>query len=62
MMSQGHSAPSNRLEALQARHAALSRTIDHEMKMPATDSLDLRKLKLEKLKIKEEIELMRKVS
>ncbi len=62
MISQGYSAPSSRLEALQARHAALSRTIESEMKMPATDALDLRKLKLEKLKIKEEIEMLRKVS
>lgn len=62
MISQGHAAPSNRLEALRARHAALSRTIEHETRLPATDALELRKLKLEKLKIKEEIELMRHVS
>ncbi len=48
---------SNRLEALKARHAALSHRIDREAKMPACQEHDLRRLKLEKLKLKEEIEI-----
>lgn len=47
---------SNRLEALKARHAALSQRIDREIKSPARQEHDLRRLKLEKLKLKDEIE------
>lgn len=62
MISRGQGAASNRLESLRQRHAELSRTIDQETKLPATDTLDLRRLKLEKLKIKEEIETMQQAS
>lgn len=62
MISRGQGAASNRLDALRQRHAELSRTIDHEMKSLATDPLDLRRMKLEKLKIKEEIETMQQAS
>lgn len=62
MISRGQGAVSNRLEALRHRHAELSRTIDEEMRLPSTDPLDLRRMKLEKLKIKDEMELMRRAS
>lgn len=50
-----HLAP-NRLEALKARHAALSQRIDRESRSPARQEHDLRRLKLEKLRLKDEIE------
>ena len=52
----------SRLDALKARHAALSSALDEQMKYPATSDFDLRKLKIEKLKIKEKIESMRQAS
>lgn len=62
MLSRAETTPSHRLEALRARHAALSKVIDQEEKLPARSELDLRRLKLEKLKIKDEIELARRAS
>lgn len=62
MISRGQGAVTNRLESLRQRHAELSRTIDQETRLPATDPLDLRRMKLEKLKIKEEIETMQQAS
>ena len=53
---------SNRLEALCARHAALSHNIDDMMKFRSTSDLDLRRLKREKLHLKEEIEKIRQTS
>ncbi len=45
-----------RLQALKTRHAALSAQLETEMKHPAPNEVALKRLKLEKLKIKEEIE------
>ncbi len=53
---------SSRLDALKQKHAVLSTMLDEKMKYPATSDFDLRRLKLEKLKIKEEIENIRQVS
>lgn len=44
-----------RLEALQNRHAALSAQLENEMKHPSASEVALKRLKLEKLRIKEEI-------
>lgn len=46
-----------RLQALRTRHAALSAQLETEMKCPAPNEVALKRLKLEKLRIKEEIEL-----
>ncbi len=45
-----------RLQALKTRHAALSAQLETEMKHPAPNEVALKRLKLEKLRIKEEIE------
>lgn len=45
-----------RLEALKNRHAALSAQLENEMKHPAASDVAMKTLKLEKLRIKEEIE------
>lgn len=45
-----------RLQALKTRHAALSAQLETEMKHPAPNDVALKRLKLEKLRIKEEIE------
>lgn len=60
-----HTSPSmtsNRLEALKARHTALSQRIDREERSPARQEHDLRRLKLEKLRLKDEIENTRNSS
>ena len=56
--AQHHAASSsnNRLNALKARHAALSRDIDDMMKHAAISDFDLRRKKVERLRIKEEIQ------
>lgn len=62
-LSQGqNSALSSHLEALVAKHTALSQSIDQEMKHPAVNETALRKLKRQKLKLKEEIEILRQAS
>ncbi|MGF1561010.1 MAG: YdcH family protein [Geminicoccaceae bacterium] len=43
------------LESLKSKHASLERAINEEMLRPAPDSLQLSRLKREKLKIKEQI-------
>jgi hypothetical protein len=43
------------VQTLRAKHADLDRTIGHEQSRPAPDTVTLTKLKLEKLRIKEEI-------
>ena len=50
------SSQSARLAALQNKHQALSRQIDEEHKYPAANAIYLRQLKLQKLRLKEEIE------
>lgn len=46
----------NIIEALKAKHAALEAKIEEENERPLPDSIELKNLKLQKLKIKEEIE------
>jgi hypothetical protein len=46
-----------RLQALKSRHAVLCAQLETEMKHPSASEVALKRLKLEKLKIKEEIEL-----
>lgn len=53
------SSEPGRLEALRSRHAALKELIRQEQKHPATEGDILKRLKLEKLKLKEEIEQIR---
>lgn len=45
-----------RLQALKNRHAALCAQLETEMKHPAANEVALKRLKLEKLRIKEEID------
>jgi len=62
-LSQGQSpAISAHLEALIAKHTALTERIDDEMKHAAASDLMLRQLKKKKLQIKEEIEALKEVS
>ena len=44
------------VSALRTQHADLDRTLDHEQSRPAPDSTTIKKLKFEKLRLKEEIE------
>ena len=58
-LNRGQSSPvSARLEALIAKHIALSKEIDEEFSHPASDDLDLVRKKKEKLKLKDEIEIL----
>ena len=50
------SAHSSHLEALRTRHVALSRRIEEEQLRPAASNSLIRKLKAEKLKLKDQIE------
>jgi hypothetical protein len=45
----------SRVQTLRARHADLDRTLDHEQSRLAPDTVAIKKMKLEKLWIKEEI-------
>ncbi|MFN3827107.1 MAG: YdcH family protein [Micavibrio sp.] len=47
----------NRLEALKSRHAVLSAQLESELKHPHRSEVALKRLKVEKLRIKEEIEM-----
>jgi len=49
-------ASTNRVDSLRSRHAALDRAIREEQARPAPDSVALRRLKAEKLLVKEEID------
>ncbi|MTI45024.1 hypothetical protein JM93_03638 [Roseibium hamelinense] len=48
------------LEELQRRHAEMERKIEDALLHPSTDSLELTDLKRKKLKLKEQIERIRK--
>jgi len=48
-----------RIRELDSRHETLDRAIQDEAGRPATDDLRLRELKRRKLKLKEELELLR---
>ncbi len=41
---------------LRTKHADIDRTLDHEQGRPAPNSVAIKKLKVEKLRLKEEIE------
>ena len=56
------SAHLNRLDALRARHAALSDKIDSEQSRAAFSEWYVRDLKKQKLRLKEEIEDLKDVS
>lgn len=47
---------SSRLTELRKKHQALSEFIETEQRHPASDDLDIKQLKLQKLHLKEEIE------
>lgn len=47
------------LEALETRHAALAAQIETEQTHPSVDSLDVKDLKRQKLKLKDEINRLR---
>lgn len=50
----------NRLKSLEAKHATLESKIEKEFSRPASDDTKLKELKLQKLKLKEEIEAAKK--
>jgi hypothetical protein len=63
MHNQQVSAPKNaRLEALIAKHKTLSKKIEQKQIIPSVSDQEIGGLKREKLKIKEEIEGIRKAS
>jgi hypothetical protein len=47
---------SSHLTELRRKHQALSEIIETEQRRPASDDLDIKQLKLQKLHLKEEIE------
>lgn len=48
-----------RIRELGSRHKTLDRAIEDEVQRPSADSLKLRELKRRKLRLKEEIEVLR---
>ncbi len=54
--------PSSRIKALREKHAELSSRIDKAQKFPSSTDYYLRKLKKQKLLLKEEIESIKQVS
>jgi hypothetical protein len=48
-----------RIRELGFRHQSLERAIEDEVRRPASDTLRLRELKRQKLKLKEEMETLR---
>lgn len=46
----------DRIASLKAKHADLDEVLDRELHRPAPDTSTLKKLKLEKLRLKEEID------
>jgi len=52
-------ALSAHLQELSVKHRALQRRIEEEMARPGSDDLEIRRLKQEKLKLKDEIERLR---
>ncbi len=45
----------SRVVTLRSKHADLERVLDHEQHRPAPDSQMIKKMKVEKLRLKEEI-------
>lgn len=63
MQTHNASASSNaRLDALKAKHKLLSQKIEHRQNIPSITDQEIVGLKREKLKLKEEIEGIRKAS
>ncbi len=54
--------PNTHLEALQRKHHVLEAKIHEELTHPASDDLKIRRLKEEKLHLKEEISRLQKAS
>ena len=48
-----------RIRELDARHQSLEKLIEEEMNHPSADDLEVRELKRQKLKLKEEMEALR---
>jgi hypothetical protein len=48
-----------RIRELGSRHQTLERAIEEELRHPSADSLRVRELKLQKLRVKEQIEVLR---
>ncbi len=48
-----------RIRELDARHQSLERLIEEEMNHPSADDLQVRELKRQKLRLKEEMEALR---
>jgi hypothetical protein len=57
--SRGLSVATSREQALQARHAEISRRIEAQEKRPAISDIEVRMLKKIRLRVKEELEGMR---
>lgn len=47
---------SSHVTELKKKHANLSEKVEHSQRSPATNSLDIKSLKQEKLRLKQEIE------
>lgn len=48
-----------RIRELGSRHQTLERAIQEELRHPSADSLRVRELKLQKLRVKEQLEVLR---
>jgi hypothetical protein len=48
-----------RIRELGTRHQTLERAIEEEMRHPSADSLRVRELKAQKLRVKEQLEVLR---
>ena len=48
-----------RIRELGSRHQTLERAIEEELRHPSADSLRVRELKTQKLRVKEQIEVLR---
>ncbi|HPD82361.1 MAG: DUF465 domain-containing protein [Alphaproteobacteria bacterium] len=59
---QGMASSAARIEALKAKHKSLSKKIEQELSRPFISEYQIGELKREKLKLKEEIEGIRKAS
>ena len=55
-------AMKSRLESLQTRHAQICRRLDEANKHPAFTDTEARRLKMEKLRLKDEMEELRQAS
>lgn len=58
-LSRAQASSSSRLDSLIARHAALSRVLDEEIKHPITSEWEIKQLKRQKLKLKDDMVQLR---